>query len=115
MYISDIHIPSHGRLLLLCLFENDGVHRMVIEFDRDCQSEGSANESFRQIIFRVAQLITSIPDKARAGAPASLSSPYPFSFSFIGTKCLILLCVPFSNRSSQSVYFQRVPLVKYSY
>ncbi|XP_019175514.1 PREDICTED: telomere length regulation protein TEL2 homolog [Ipomoea nil] len=66
------------RLLLLCLFENDGIHQMVIEFARDCQSEGSANESVRHIIFRVAQLITSIPDKARAGAPTSLSSPLFF-------------------------------------
>lgn len=105
----------HGRLLLLCLFENDGIHRMVIEFARDCQSEGSANESVRQIIFRVAQLITSIPDKARAGAPTSLSSPYPFIFSFIGIEFFILLCVHFSNRRSQSIYFQLIPFVNLSY
>ncbi|VFQ62091.1 unnamed protein product [Cuscuta campestris] len=66
------------RLLLLCLFENDGALRLVIEFDTDCRAKGSTRESVQQNIVRVSQLITSIPDKVRARAPASLSSPLFF-------------------------------------
>ncbi|CAH9066105.1 unnamed protein product [Cuscuta epithymum] len=62
------------RLLLLCLFENDGLLRIVIEFSSDSRTKGYTHESVQQIIFQVSQLITSIPDKARTRAPTSLSS-----------------------------------------
>ncbi|KAK9278448.1 hypothetical protein L1049_028013 [Liquidambar formosana] len=62
------------RLLVLCLLENDGIFRMAREFGGSCQSEDFTNERLKSTISRVAQLVASIPDKARSGAPTSLSS-----------------------------------------
>ncbi|KAI3454970.1 hypothetical protein Pfo_011633 [Paulownia fortunei] len=62
------------RLLVLCLLENDLVLQMAREFAGGCQFEDLSHEQFTQAISGVSQLITSIPDKARRGAPASLSA-----------------------------------------
>lgn len=61
------------RLLVLCLLENNGVLQMVRDFCGGCQFEDLGQEQLKQVISRVSQLITSIPDKARQGAPTSLS------------------------------------------
>lgn len=50
---------------------------MAREFGGSCQPEGLWNEQRKLDISRVAQLVTSIPDKARLGAPKSLLSQYP--------------------------------------
>lgn len=74
------------RLLVLCLLENDGVLEIAKEFTGCCHSEDLSHEQLKQIISRVAQLVTAIPDKARRRAPISLS-PHLF-FKRITTQLL---------------------------
>lgn len=62
------------RLLVLCLLENNGVLQMAREFGGSCQSVEFTNERLKSAISRVAQLIASIPDKARSASPTFLSS-----------------------------------------
>ncbi|XP_010663036.1 uncharacterized protein LOC100256409 isoform X2 [Vitis vinifera] len=66
------------RLLVLCLFENDGILQMAREFGSSFQSEDSISERMKPAVSRVAQLMVSIPDKAPLGAPTSLSSHFFF-------------------------------------
>ncbi|KAI3688672.1 hypothetical protein L2E82_46425 [Cichorium intybus] len=54
------------RLVALCLLENDGVLQLTREFSHQPKDKAE--------ISRVAQLITSVPDKARFGASTLLSS-----------------------------------------
>ncbi|KAL8456813.1 hypothetical protein ACS0TY_034887 [Phlomoides rotata] len=61
------------RLLVLCLLENELVLQMAEEFTIGCQLGDLSHEQLKQAISRASQLITSIPDKARRGAPTSLS------------------------------------------
>ncbi|PWA87366.1 embryo defective protein [Artemisia annua] len=63
---------STERLLALCLLENDGVLQLTREFSH--QSEDINLEQHKSAISRVAQLVTSVPDKARLGASTLLSS-----------------------------------------
>ncbi|XP_050255948.1 uncharacterized protein LOC126701686 [Quercus robur] len=75
--VNSIHSNTE-RLLVLCLLENDGVLHMAREF---WQSKNSLSERLTPVVSRVAQIIASIPDKARLGAPTSLSShKLPFNF-----------------------------------
>ncbi|KAJ9567796.1 hypothetical protein OSB04_003762 [Centaurea solstitialis] len=60
------------RLLALCLLENDGVLQLAREFSQ--QSEDMNLEQHMSAISKVAQLVTSVPDKARLGSSALLSS-----------------------------------------
>ncbi|KAF8399868.1 hypothetical protein HHK36_015739 [Tetracentron sinense] len=62
------------RILVLCLLENEGVLQMAREFGGSCQPEDFTTERLNPIISRVAQLVASIPDKARLEATAALSS-----------------------------------------
>ncbi|XP_015882359.3 uncharacterized protein LOC107418195 isoform X1 [Ziziphus jujuba] len=62
------------RLLVLCLLENDGVLQMAKEFGGSGHSQNSSRDYFKPALSRVAQIVTSVPDKARLRAPASLSS-----------------------------------------
>ncbi|KAK4436919.1 Telomere length regulation protein TEL2 [Sesamum alatum] len=62
------------RLLVLCLLENDLILQMAREFAGGSQFQDLSHEQLKQAISKVSQLITSIPDKARQGAPTSLSS-----------------------------------------
>lgn len=61
------------RLLVLCLLDNMGVAQIARELSTYCQ-EDLVHEELKQIISRVVQLLTSIPDKAQAGTPNALSS-----------------------------------------
>ncbi|KAH0719745.1 hypothetical protein KY284_004775 [Solanum tuberosum] len=61
------------RLLVLCLLDNMGVTQIARELSTYCQ-EDLPHEELKQIISRVVQLLTSIPDKAQAGTPNALSS-----------------------------------------
>ncbi|KZV58746.1 hypothetical protein F511_18771 [Dorcoceras hygrometricum] len=61
------------RLLVLCFLENNGVLQMVRDFYDGCQFEDLGQEQLKEVISRVSQLIMSIPDKARQGAPTSLA------------------------------------------
>ncbi|KAG8379406.1 hypothetical protein BUALT_Bualt07G0085200 [Buddleja alternifolia] len=88
---SDGHDPiavcsNAERLLVLCLLENERVLQMVREFSGGCQFEDLSHEQLKQAISRVSQCITSITDKARRGAPTSLS-PHLF-FKRITTQLL---------------------------
>ncbi|PHU17212.1 hypothetical protein BC332_12907 [Capsicum chinense] len=65
------------RLLVLCLLDNLGVTQIARELSTYCE-EDLAHEELKQIISRVVQLLTSIPDKAQAGTPKALSSQNPF-------------------------------------
>ncbi|KAL0342365.1 UNVERIFIED_CONTAM: Telomere length regulation protein TEL2 [Sesamum calycinum] len=62
------------RLLVLCLLENDLMLQMAREFAGGAQFQDLGHEQLKQVISKVSQLVTSIPDKARQGAPTSLSS-----------------------------------------
>ncbi|KAM3235189.1 hypothetical protein P3L10_015225 [Capsicum annuum] len=67
-----IHSNSE-RLLVLCLLDNLGVTQIARELSTYCE-EDLAHEELKQIISRVVQLLTSIPDKAQAGTPKAFSS-----------------------------------------
>ncbi|XP_011072972.1 telomere length regulation protein TEL2 homolog isoform X1 [Sesamum indicum] len=62
------------RLLVLCLLENDLILQIAREFAGGAQFQDLSHEQLKQAISKVSQLVTSIPDKARLGAPTSLSS-----------------------------------------
>ncbi|XAR50293.1 hypothetical protein NMG60_11004579 [Bertholletia excelsa] len=66
------------RLLELLLLENDGVLQLAREFSASCRSEDTSIEQLKSTISRVAQLITSIPDKAQLRTSNSLSSHFFF-------------------------------------
>lgn len=69
---------AHFRLLILCLLDNKGVFQIVVDFTcSNKHGEGILNPD-KIVVSRVAQLLTSVPDKARLGASAALTSPYPF-------------------------------------
>ncbi|WVZ74733.1 hypothetical protein U9M48_022882 [Paspalum notatum var. saurae] len=64
------------RLLILCLLDNKGVFQIVAEFaSSNKHGDGIVNPDKTIFISRVAQLLTSVPDKARLGASAALTSP----------------------------------------
>ncbi|XP_038986826.1 telomere length regulation protein TEL2 homolog [Phoenix dactylifera] len=66
------------RLLVLCLLENQGVRRVVGEFGLSYSSDEYGDELLKpdvsMFISRVAQLLASVPDKARLEALPALSS-----------------------------------------
>ncbi|KAK3040594.1 hypothetical protein RJ639_026915, partial [Escallonia herrerae] len=59
------------RLVAVCLLENNGVLQIAKKI-AVCQSDDLGTVQLRLATSRVAQLVTSIPDKARPGAPSSL-------------------------------------------
>lgn len=62
------------RLVELCLLENEGVLQLARELSVYYASEDKSDSFIKLTVSRVAQLIASVPDKARLGAPKSLSS-----------------------------------------
>lgn len=65
---------------MLCLLENNGVLQIVREFGCPSNSKGVADERIKLSVSKMAQIVASIPDKARMNSPTSLSSQYPFFF-----------------------------------
>ncbi|KAL6634056.1 hypothetical protein ACP70R_026727 [Stipagrostis hirtigluma subsp. patula] len=64
------------RLLILCLLDNKGVFQLVMEFTRSIKhDDGILNPDRTAFISRVAQLLASVPDKARFGGSPALTSP----------------------------------------
>ncbi|KAJ8752074.1 hypothetical protein K2173_001101 [Erythroxylum novogranatense] len=61
------------RLLIVCLLDNEGVHQMARYFGNSQKSEERITAPL-SLISRVAQIVTSIPDKARPKGPSSLSA-----------------------------------------
>ncbi|XP_057534426.1 uncharacterized protein LOC130812829 [Amaranthus tricolor] len=62
------------RLVELCLLENEGALQLVREMGVYRESKDSSDSLVKLAVSRVAQLLASVPDKARLGAPKSLSS-----------------------------------------
>lgn len=63
------------RLLILCLLENKGVQQIVAEFTlSNKHDDGILSPDRMTFITRVAQLVASVPDKARLGASPALTS-----------------------------------------
>ncbi|XP_039017198.1 telomere length regulation protein TEL2 homolog [Hibiscus syriacus] len=62
------------RLLLICLLDNGGVLKMAIDLAVFPELEDNTNDRLKSAVSRVAQIVTSIPDKARLRAPPLLSS-----------------------------------------
>ncbi|CAL5057312.1 unnamed protein product [Urochloa decumbens] len=63
------------RLLILCLLDNKGVSQIVVEFTHSNKHGNDVPNPDKTIfISRVAQLLASVPDKARLGASAALTS-----------------------------------------
>lgn len=71
--LNTISYATFNRLLVICLLENDLACQMTREFAGDCHFEDASHEQAKKAISEASQLITSIPDKARREAPASLS------------------------------------------
>lgn len=65
------------RLLVLVLVENEGALQIASEFSVSGKQQITNKEKLKAFISEVAQVIISIPDKARLRAPPSLSSQYP--------------------------------------
>jgi hypothetical protein len=69
---------TYFRLLILCLLDNKGVFQIVVDFAcSNKHGEDIHNPDKTIFVSRVAQLLASVPDKARLGASAALTSPYP--------------------------------------
>ncbi|KAL9225128.1 hypothetical protein vseg_001086 [Gypsophila vaccaria] len=66
------------RLVIVCLLENEGVLQMARELSILNESEDNSPSAVKLTVTRVAQLVASVPDKARLKAPKSLSSHYFF-------------------------------------
>ncbi|GAB4860519.1 hypothetical protein Ancab_035679 [Ancistrocladus abbreviatus] len=62
------------RLVELCLLENKGVQQAAREFSASHVPKDFTSTQLKPVLLRVAQLIASVPDKARMGAPKSFSS-----------------------------------------
>ncbi|KAF8693684.1 hypothetical protein HU200_039096 [Digitaria exilis] len=63
------------RLLILCLLDNKGVSQIVAEFTHfNKHGNDVLNPDKTIFMSRVAQLLASVPDKARLGASAALTS-----------------------------------------
>ncbi|XWS51359.1 hypothetical protein CRYUN_Cryun12cG0170100 [Craigia yunnanensis] len=93
------------RLLVLCLLDNGGVLKMAIEFAVSPQSEDTINESLKSAVSRVAQIVTSIPDKARLKAPPLLSSHLFFKQISIQLLTGMVERLAISNKSDMVVNF----------
>lgn len=72
----------------MCLIEHKGVLQLATEFGGSYKSTGHTSEQLKADVSRVAQIVASIPDKARANSLTSLSSQYPASlFRLLGAMC----------------------------
>ncbi|KAK7282002.1 hypothetical protein RIF29_10458 [Crotalaria pallida] len=67
-------LSNAERLLVLCLLENNGVLQLAREFAGHPKLKGLTNERIKPAVSRVAQIVASIPDKARMNPLTSLSS-----------------------------------------
>jgi len=67
----------YNRLLVLCLLENKGVVQLAREFGGSSKLRNVTDVHTKMDVSRVAQIVASIPDKARMNSSTSLSSQYP--------------------------------------
>lgn len=66
----------YNRLLVLCLLENKGVLQLAREFGGSSKLRSVTDVQTKMDVSRVAQIVASIPDKARMNSSSSLSSQY---------------------------------------
>ncbi|XP_031251325.1 telomere length regulation protein TEL2 homolog [Pistacia vera] len=95
-------------LVVLCLLENNGVLQMAREFGVSCMYEDSTNDWLRPSLSRVAQLVASVPDKARLRAPTSLTSH--LFFKMITIQLLSGLEERAANLSDKVATFKKIEL-----
>ncbi|XP_006581886.2 telomere length regulation protein TEL2 homolog [Glycine max] len=67
-------LSNSERLLVLCLLENNGVLQLAREFGGSSKLERVTDVQIKMDVSRVAQVVASIPDKARMNSTTSLSS-----------------------------------------
>ncbi|EFH52165.1 EMB2423 [Arabidopsis lyrata subsp. lyrata] len=68
------------RLLILCLLENAGVLKITKEIGDSYQGDNFKNGSLKPLLSRLSQILTSIPDKARASSTEANSTVIVLSF-----------------------------------
>ncbi|URE26919.1 Telomere length regulation protein [Musa troglodytarum] len=84
------------RLLVRCLLKSEGIRHIVGEFRIQCSSskhDYALKPEMLAVMSRVAQLLTSIPDKARLQASSALSSQYIFVDKFVFWKVFPICCL----------------------
>ncbi|XP_017421609.1 uncharacterized protein LOC108331442 isoform X3 [Vigna angularis] len=67
-------LSNSERLLVLCLLENKGVVQLAREFGGSSKLRNVTDVHTKMDVSRVAQIVASIPDKARMNSSTSLSS-----------------------------------------
>ncbi|KAK7353925.1 hypothetical protein VNO80_19381 [Phaseolus coccineus] len=67
-------LSNSERLLVLCLLENKGVLQLAREFGGSSKLRSATDVQTKMDVSRVAQIVASIPDKARMNSLTSLSS-----------------------------------------
>ncbi|KAL9314031.1 hypothetical protein ACSQ67_019483 [Phaseolus vulgaris] len=67
-------LSNSERLLVLCLLENKGVLQLAREFGGSSKLRSATDVQTKMDVSRVAQIVASIPDKARMNPSTSLSS-----------------------------------------
>ncbi|ESW09945.1 hypothetical protein PHAVU_009G168800 [Phaseolus vulgaris] len=67
-------LSNSERLLVLCLLENKGVLQLAREFGGSSNLRSATDVQTKMDVSRVAQIVASIPDKARMNSSTSLSS-----------------------------------------
>ncbi|XVF08761.1 hypothetical protein REPUB_Repub07fG0030800 [Reevesia pubescens] len=96
------------RLVVLCLLDNGGVLKMAIELAVSPQSEDIINERLKPAVSRIAQIVTSIPDKAGLRAPPLLSSHLFFKQITVQLLNGMVERLAVSNKSDMDVNFSFV-------
>ncbi|KAL3025371.1 hypothetical protein AAZX31_04G175400 [Glycine max] len=67
-------LSNSERLLVLCLLENNGALQLAREFGGSSKLKSVTDVQIKMDVSMVAQIVASIPDKARMNSMASLSS-----------------------------------------
>ena len=60
------------------MLDNKGVSQILAEFTCNKHGNDVLKPDKTMLVSRVAQLLASVPDKARLGASCALASTYPF-------------------------------------
>ena len=101
---ANVVVSNIERLIVLCLIENNGVLRMARELGASDQAEDFVTRAVQPAIARVAQVIASVPDKARPRPSSLLSSQYPYSCALIVHLHLYHKILSFTSEINLSTY-----------
>ncbi|KAK7350685.1 hypothetical protein VNO77_09557 [Canavalia gladiata] len=101
----NVVLSNSERLIVLCLLQNNGVFQLAREFGSDpSKSKCVADERIKLEVSRVAQIVASIPDKARMNCPTSLSSHVFFKHIIVQ---LLLL-----SEEKETIFLENVDMDK---